>query len=143
MHQRLPTHLLLWNIQRVVRQDRPGSVFVQKSGHVHDDVQISALDAMDDGVATSEKCGIGIEEKMLEISSELNELVEHLTCLNALEEKNWKSDQKVVMNEDLVQNSAMNDKFVKNFVDECHNWSEGCDGSVHIQNWWMEQSANQ
>ena len=53
---------------------------------------------------------------MLEISSELNELVEHLTCLNALEEKNWKSDQKVVMNEDLVQNSAMNDKFVKNFV---------------------------
>ena len=26
-------------------QDRPGSVFVQKSGHVDDDVQISALDA--------------------------------------------------------------------------------------------------
>ena len=27
-------------------QDRPGSVLVQKSGHVHDDVQISALDAI-------------------------------------------------------------------------------------------------
>ena len=26
-------------------QDRPGSVLVQKSGHVDDDVQISALDA--------------------------------------------------------------------------------------------------
>ena len=26
--------------------------------------------------------------------SELNELVETLTCLNALEGKNWKSDQK-------------------------------------------------
>ena len=31
--------------------------------------------------------------------SELNELVEHLTCLDALEEKIWKSDQKVVTDE--------------------------------------------
>ena len=23
------------------------------------------------------------------------------------------------------------------------NWSEGCDGSVHFQNLWMEQSATQ
>ena len=45
VHQHLPTHLLLWNILRVVTQDRPGSVLVQKSGHVDDDVQISALDA--------------------------------------------------------------------------------------------------
>ena len=29
-------------------QDRPGSVFVQKSGHVDDDVQISALDVFYD-----------------------------------------------------------------------------------------------
>ena len=27
-------------------QDRPGSVLVQKSGHVDDDVQLSALDAL-------------------------------------------------------------------------------------------------
>ena len=27
------------------RQDRPGSVLVQSSGHVDDDIQISALDA--------------------------------------------------------------------------------------------------
>ena len=46
VHQRLPIHLLLWSILRVVRhQDRPGSVLVQKSGHVDDDVQIYALDA--------------------------------------------------------------------------------------------------
>ena len=38
--------------------------------------------------------------------SELNELVENLTCLNALEGKFWKSDQKIVMD----------GKFVKNFV---------------------------
>ena len=31
--------------------------------------------------------------------SELHELVENLTCLNALEEKIWKSNQKVVMDE--------------------------------------------
>ena len=30
---------------RVVRQSRQGSVLVQKSGHVDDDVQIYALDA--------------------------------------------------------------------------------------------------
>ena len=78
--------------------------------------------------------------------SELNELVENLTCLNALEGKIWKSDQKVVMDdkinpkvvmndkinpkvvmdeelvpndamdEELVQNGAMDGQFVKNFV---------------------------
>ena len=30
----------------VEKQDRSGSVLVQKSGHVDDDVQISALDAL-------------------------------------------------------------------------------------------------
>ena len=52
-------------------QDRPGSEFVQKSGHVDDDEPFSAWDAfyeMDERVLTSEKCWIGIEEKMLEIS---------------------------------------------------------------------------
>ena len=47
---------------------------------------------------------------------ELNELVENWTCLNALEEKTWKSNQKIVMGEEFVQNSVMNEKFVKNFV---------------------------
>ena len=57
-------------------QDRPGSVLVQKSCHVDDDVQISALDhsmrRMEERVVTSEKCWNGIEEKMPEISREVN-----------------------------------------------------------------------
>ena len=58
--------------------------------------------------------------------SELNELVENLTCLNALERKFRKSNQKVVMDdklnqkivmdEELVQNDVMDGQFVKNFV---------------------------
>ena len=55
--------------------------------------------------------------------SELNGLVENFTCPNALE---WKSNQKVVMDdqitqndvmeEELVQKGVMDGKFVKNFV---------------------------
>ena len=73
--------------------------------------------------------------------SELNELVEKLTCLSALEGKFWKSSRKVVMDgkinhkivmdeelvensvmdEELVQNGVMDGKFVKNFRDGCQN----------------------
>ena len=42
--------------------------------------------------------------------------VENLTCLNALEGKTWKSDQKVVMDEELVHNGVMNEQIAKNFV---------------------------
>ena len=48
--------------------------------------------------------------------SELNELVENLTCLNALEGEKWKSNQEIVMNQELVQNNVMNEKIVTNFV---------------------------
>ena len=58
--------------------------------------------------------------------SELTELVENLTCLNAIEGKIWKRNHKILMNEEfvqngvmdeeLVQNDVMNEKFVKNFV---------------------------
>ena len=51
--------------------------------------------------------------------------------------------QNVVMDEELIQNGVMDEKFVKNFCDGCPNESEGCDGSVHIQFWWMEHSATQ
>ena len=79
--------------------------------------------------------------------SELNELVENLTCLNALEVKFWKSNQKVVtdgkinpkiltdekswktwkrnqksvMNEELVQNGVMNGRIREELRDECQN----------------------
>ena len=78
---------------------------MQKSGHIDDDVQISALDAsyeMDGRrsryigeVLEWYRGGDAGDLKR----SELNELVENLTCLNALEGKIWKSDQKVVMDD--------------------------------------------
>ena len=46
----------------------------------------------------------------------MNDLVENMTCLNALEGKIWKSDQKIVMSEKFVKNSMMNEKIVKNGV---------------------------
>ena len=61
--------------------DRPGSVLVQNSGQVDDDIQISALDWYRGEDAGDLKRG------------ELNELVENLTCLNALEEKSEKSER--------------------------------------------------
>ena len=46
MHQHLPIHMLLWkHLARGETQTRPGSVLVQKSGHVDDDVRNSASDA--------------------------------------------------------------------------------------------------
>ena len=45
VQQRLQIQLLLWNPASGETQSRPGSVLVQTSGHVDDDVQISALDA--------------------------------------------------------------------------------------------------
>ena len=57
------------------KQDRPEPVLVQNSGHVDDDIQISALDVfheMDERVVTSKNCRIGIEKKMPEILGEVN-----------------------------------------------------------------------
>ena len=74
-------------------QSRPGSVLVQTSGHVDDDVQISALDAfyLMDG-RKSRYIGEVLEWYREEDAGdlkrrELNELVENLACLNALEGK--------------------------------------------------------
>ena len=67
VHQRLPIHLLLWNPASGETQDRQGSVLVQKSGHVDDDVQTSALHV----VYEMEKCWIGIEDKMRDMSREV------------------------------------------------------------------------
>ena len=95
-------------------------------------------------VVTSETRWIGVRgEDAGDLKrSELNELVENLTCLNALERKIWTSNQKIVtdekswktwkskqnvvkdeelvqnivMNEELIPNGVMDEKFVKNFV---------------------------
>ena len=83
-------------------QDRSGSVLVQKSGHVDDGVHISALHAFYemDG-RKSRYIGEVLDWYRGEDAgdpkrSELHELVENLTCLNALEGEIWKSNQKVV-----------------------------------------------
>ena len=131
-----------------VTQGRLGSVLVQKSGHVDDDVQTSALDAFYEMDGRKSRY-IGEEldwyrgEDAEDLKrSALNELVENLTCLNALEgtiwksnekvvmdeeinpkilmdDKSWKtskSNQKIVMNEELVQNGVMNEELVQNGV---------------------------
>ena len=107
---------------------------VQKSGHVDDDVQISALDVFYEKDERDNRC-IG---KVLERyrgkdagdlkRSELDELVGNWTCLNALGRKNWKfylkilmdekswktwkSNQKIVMDEELVQNIVMDEELI-------------------------------
>ena len=78
-------------------RSRPGSVLVQKSCHVDDDVQISALDAFYEMDGRKSRCigevlGWYRGEDAGDLKrSELNELVENLTCLNALERKFWRS----------------------------------------------------
>ena len=75
---------------------------MQKSGHVDEDVQISALDAFYEMDGRKSRYIREVLEWYRREDagdlkrSELNELVEKLTCLNALEEKIWKSNQKVV-----------------------------------------------
>ena len=113
-------------------QDRPRSVLVQSSCRVDDDVQISAFDAFSemDG-RKSRYIGEVLEWYRTEDAgdlkrSELNELVENLTCLNARDWKIWISDQNVVMDDkinpmivmdaELVQNGVMDGQFVKIFV---------------------------
>ena len=132
VQQRLQIRLALEYPSSGETQDRPGSVLVQKSGHVDNDVENSALDAFYemDG-RKSRYIGEVLERYRGEDAgdlkkSELNALVENWTCLNALERKIWKINpkilmhevvsQNVVMDEELVQNGVMDEKFVKNFV---------------------------
>ena len=78
---------------------------MQKSGHVDDDVQTSALDPSDemDG-RKSRYIGKALERHRGEDAGDLkrsksNELVENWTCLNALERKIWKTNPKILMDE--------------------------------------------
>ena len=48
--------------------------------------------------------------------SELNALVETLACLNDLVAKTWKSDQKVVMDDEISQKNVMDEELVQNGV---------------------------
>ena len=58
--------------------------------------------------------------------SELDELVEHLTCLNAPEGKNWKIDQMIVMDDRTNQKLLMDEELVQNSLIRMNRgwWSE-------------------
>ena len=72
------------------KKDRPEPVLVQNSCHVDDDVQISALDAfyeMDGRRSRYIKEGldwVSVRKCADPRRNELDELVENMTCLNAL-----------------------------------------------------------
>ena len=96
MQHRLPIQLYpLEYLASGEAHDRLESVLVQKSGHVDDDEQISALEVFYemDG-RKSRYIGEVLDWYRGEDGdlkrSELNELVESTTCLNVLEGKFWK-----------------------------------------------------
>ena len=92
---------------------------------------VHSTERMDEGVVTSERCWSGIQEMMPEISKRI-ELVEKWTCHNVLEKKlflndskilteenswrTWKSNQNIVMDEELVQNVVVDEELVQNIV---------------------------
>ena len=88
-------------------QSRPGSVLVQTSGHIHGDVQISALDAFygKDG-RRRRYIGEVLERHRGEDAGDLTriELVVKWTWLNVLEKKICKLNPKILMEEKKLEN---------------------------------------
>ena len=107
------------------KQDRPEPMLVQNSGHVDDDIQISALDVFHEMEGRESRYIKELLDWYRHVvagdirRSELNELVESMTCLNAHEgrgEKSWKSEkshQNIVMTEEFAKHIVMNEEFVK------------------------------
>ena len=72
---------------------RPGSVLVQKSGHVDDDVQISALDPFHEKVARKSRyIGEVLERYRREDAGDLPKIL-----MDEKSWKTWKCNQKIVM----------------------------------------------
>ena len=93
VQQRLQVQLVAPEYPAGETESRPGTVLVQTSGHVDDDVQFSALDAFFE-IDGRKSRFIGEvfdwyrgEDAGVLKRSALNELVENSTCLNALEVK--------------------------------------------------------
>ena len=115
-----------------------GSVLVQRSCHAEYDEHISSLDVFYEKDGRENRCIRDVLEWYRGEDAgdleriELNILVENWRYLSdpgrkiwkinskvLMEEKSWKtlkSNQKVVMDEELVQNGVMDEKIVKNFV---------------------------
>ena len=100
------------------KQDLLDLVFVQNSGHVDDDIHMSALDVeMDERVVSIKSVLDWYREDARDLRrSELNDFAGSVTCLNAFEgkiwqhEKRWKSEKNIVTHEEFVKNSEMNAK---------------------------------
>ena len=94
---------------------------MQKSGHVDDDVQISALDVFYEMDGRKSRYIREVldwhrgEDAGDLKRSELSELVENLTCLNALEGKNWKNHQEFLTDEKINPKILMDEKSWKIF----------------------------
>ena len=79
MHQHLPIHVLLWNIRRRVKHQVGRGPYLCRT-QVMLMMTYKFLRWMhysrrvDEEVVTSEKCWSGIEDKMLEISREVNQM---------------------------------------------------------------------
>ena len=100
-------------------QSRPRSVLVQNSGHVNDDVQISALDVFCEKDERENRCigdvlewYRGKDARDLE-RIELNVFVEKWRYLNDPGRKLWKSDQEVVMDVKSNQKIVMDEELVQ------------------------------
>ena len=95
-------HVSLAYLASGTTQDRPGSALVWNSGHVVDDVQIFAFYEMDGRksryIREVLKWYRGEDAGDLK-RSKLNELVENMTCLNALVGEMWKIYPNIVTDE--------------------------------------------
>ena len=108
-----------------------GSVLVQKSGRVDDDVRISALDVFfgkDRRKSRYIRRSVGAAPRRRCWRSQKNLLVEKWTCLHVLETEffqgdpmilmnekgwtTWKSNQNIVMHEEIVQNIVIDEELV-------------------------------
>ena len=108
VQQRLPTQLFLWKILRVVRHKIGRGPYLCTSR-----VMLVTTYKFLRWMHATRWCRG--EDAGYFKRSELNELVENLTCLNALERKIWKRNQKVVTNEKSWKTGESNQKIEKNW----------------------------
>ena len=106
-------------------QDRPELILVQNPRHVDDDIHKSVLDVFFEMEGRKSRYITEVldwyrDEDAGDLKkSELNELVEIMTCPKVFEVKSWKienSNQNIVMNEEIVKNIVMYKEFMKNTV---------------------------
>ena len=119
IHPHLPIHVLPWNVLRVVRHKVGRGPYLCRSQILLMATceflrWMHSVGRMDEGVVSSEKCWSGIEEKMPEISKELNWL-RKWTRLTVLEKKICKLNPKILMEEKNWTTWQSHQNIVKNW----------------------------